>query len=508
VIRSAPLPVRLSRPAAVAVAFLPLLVPVLVREYRFPGWSREARLQPAILTIYGELRRDLQVGVRPADYGALVRSYQDDWFRRSGDSSWRFTDPERPLMREPLAGTAGVARPAWNVILIQLETFRGWNTGFLRPDLSPSATPFLDSLARAPASAFWRRHDSFGPPTINGFFAAQCSIKPHSRENIAASFTYTSLDCLPVVLRRHGYRAELFTGFDPDWDNQTPWLRKWYDEYHYYDDVKGLDRPVFHRAAARIRELGRGPQPFMATVISISNHLPFRARRMGPGEERFDLDPERPPTSGIRNTMRYTDDVLRELVTTLAPEPWFAHTLIVITGDHGYDLGEHNTPGQASGWREAVWVPLVIAGAPPRLRPGEHDEPASLLDIPPTVADLLGIRDPTAWMGSSLVVAGHTGTPFAFTRQGTLFGEDGRFSMVINPWTGEPGLFDAVEDPLERRNIAAGHPEVVRRLVQQAEAEARLVDYLVETDRVCRSAACASRASASARPASSVRQLR
>jgi hypothetical protein len=508
VIRSAPLPVRLSRPAAALVAFLPLLVPMLVREYRCPGWSREQRLQPAILTIYAELRRDFARGTRPTDYDMLARNYQADWFRRSGDSSWRFTDPERPLVREPLTRGVTDHGPPWYVILIQLETFRGWNTGFLRPDVTPSATPFLDSLARAPGSAFWRRHDSFGPPTINGFFAAQCSVKPHSRENIAASFTYTGLDCLPVVLRRHGYRAELFTGFDPDWDNQTPWLRKWYDAFHYYDDVKGLDRPVFRRAAQRIRELGRGPQPFMVTLISISNHLPFRARRMGPGEERFDLDPERPPTSGIRNTMRYTDDVVRELLTTLAPEPWFAHTLIVITGDHGYDLGEHGTPGQASGWREAVWVPLVIHGAHPRLPPGEHDEPASLLDIAPTVADLLGIREPTAWMGSSLALAGHTGSPFAFSRMGTLFGEDGRFSMVVDPWTGEPGLFDAVEDPLERRNVAALHPDVVRALVRQAEGEARLLDYLVETDRVRPSASCAACASASARVVSSARQLR
>jgi hypothetical protein len=488
VIRSRPLRLSLPRPLGVAIAAAPVLFALTVQDYRYPGDNRRLRVQPEIMTLYTEWRDDLAEGRRPPQFDELAREYQAAWFRRSGDSTWRFSDPRRPLVRVPLTPSAPIDGRPWNVIFIQLETFRGWNTGFLRPDVTPSATPFIDSLARDSASAFWRRHDSFGPPTVSGFMAAHCSVKPHSRENITASFTYTALDCLPEVLRQHGYRAELFTGFDPDWDNQGIWMRRWYDQFHYYDDIKTLDRPVFRRAAERIRELGRGSQPFMATVISISNHLPFLARRMGPGEERFDLDPEHPPAAAIRNTMRYTDDVVRELIESLEPEPWFAHTLIVITGDHGYDLGEHGTTGQASGWRESVWVPLVIHGAHPRLPRGGHDEPASLLDIAPTVADLLDIREPTPWMGSSLAVKGHTGSPFASARGPAIFGEDGRFSLAVNPMTGKAGLYDAIKDPLERKDIAPAHPDVVAGLEQQAGDEGRLMDYLLEANLVWRDA--------------------
>jgi Sulfatase len=484
VIRSKPFPVTLPPLAALVITIVPLAVPLLIQRYRFPGWSREARVEPEVMTLYREMRYDLATGSRPPDYAALASAYHRAWFERSGDTTWRFPDPKRPLIRVPLTAAAPVQGPRWNVILIQLESFRGWNTGFLRPDVAPSVTPFLDRLAGDTASAFWRRFDSFGPPTISGFFSAQCSVKPHSRENIAASFTYTALDCLPVVLRQHGYRAELFTGFDPDWDNQGIWLRTWYDEFHYYSDVKGLDRPAFHRAAERIRQLGRGPQPFFATVISITNHIPFNARRMGPGEERFSLDPEHPPRIAIRNTMRYTDDVVRELIDTLATEPWFGRTLVVITGDHGYDLGEHGMTGQGSGWRESVWVPLLIHGAHPRLPRGGQDAPASLLDIAPTIADLLGIREPTAWMGSSLLTPARRGSPFAFTRLGNEFGESGRYTMVIRPLTGKPALFDAAADPLEERDIAPAHADVVADLRRQADGEQRLVDYLLETNQV------------------------
>jgi arylsulfatase A-like enzyme len=184
--------------------------------------------------------------------------------------------------------------------------------------------------------------------------------------------------------------------------------------------------------------------------------------------------------------MRYTDDVVRELIESLEEEPWFDRTLIVVTGDHGYDLGEHGTSGQASGWRESVWVPLVIHGAHPRLPRGGHDEPATLLDIAPTVADLVGIRDPTAWMGSSLAAEGRTGSPLASARGPGIFGEQDRFSLVVHPATGMPGLYDAITDPLQRNNIAAAHPDVVAALLRQAENEARLVDYLLESNLVWR----------------------
>lgn len=488
VVRSKPLPLSLSRPVGVAIPVLALLFPLLIQEYRYPGKSRRDRVQPEIMTLYDDLRANAAEGNRPPRFDALAREYQATWFRQSGDTAWRFSDPERPLIRAPLTPAVPVEGRPWNVIFIQLETFRGWNTGFLRPDVTPSATPFLDSLARDTASAFWRRFLSFGPPTVSGFMAAHCSVKPHSRENITASFTYTELDCLPEVLRQHGYRAELFTGFDPDWDNEGIWMRKWYDSYHYYNDIKNLDRLVFRRAGVRIRELGRGPKPFMATVVSISNHLPFLARRLGPSEERFDLDPERPPRVAIRNTMRYTDDVVRELIESLEPEPWFARTLIVITGDHGYNLGEHGTSGASSGWREAVWVPLVIHGAHPRLPRGGHDEPATLLDIAPTVADLLGIREPTPWMGSSLAVKGHTGSPFASSRRSGTFGEQRRFSLAVNPSTGQAGLYDAIGDPLERKDISSLHPDVVAQLRRQAVDERQLVDYLLEANLVWREA--------------------
>src|SRR3712207_8927091 len=56
------------------------------------------------------------------------------------------------------------------------------------------------------------------------------------------------------------------------------------------------------------------------------------------------------PENAINNTMRYTDDVVREFVESLEKEPWFARTLVIVVGDHGYELGrseEHTSELQS-----------------------------------------------------------------------------------------------------------------------------------------------------------------
>jgi len=155
----------------------------------------------------------------------------------------------------------------------------------------------------------------------------------------------------------------------------------------------------------------------------------------------------------------------------------------VISGDHGYNLGEHGPAGQINGYRESVWVPLVIHGGHPRLPGGSHEEIASLLDIAPTMAELLGIRDPNPWMGSSLL-ARTASAGFVLRRESVILGEQGGFSVVVDPVDGEPEVFDAINDPLQRHDISAQHRELADSLLRRADDERRLVDYLLEANRV------------------------
>jgi phosphoglycerol transferase MdoB-like AlkP superfamily enzyme len=469
------------RAPALWFAILLIVVPLAAPAN---GWRmatsqfRLRKVEPVIFAFAVDVAagyRDLQP---PAGHDVLVEEYRRDWFARSADKGWRFVSADYPYLRVPVGAAPSAAEnPAWNVLYIQLETFRGVDSGFLRPDLARSPTPWLDAFSRRPDAAVWTRALSFGMPSINGVFAVHCSAAPPSRRYIT-TFTHVDLLCLPGLLRRRGYRAEMFHGADTDWDNSTPWFVKWYDRLWRYREAEREDRPVFRRAAARIRALGRSGRPFFAAVISSTNHTPFDNP-----EPSLDVAGRGSAAERILNTTRYTDDVVRELIESLEGEPWFAHTLVVITGDHGFNLGEH---GQVSGqhdlYRESVWVPLIIAGAHPRLRPGRHELPASLLDVAPTLADLLGVRVANPWQGHSLLAANGSGG-LAFGFRDSALAETPFWSVVRDPRDGEPRLF-ARADWMQRRDLARDRPDLAERLLARAGRRQRLHDYLLRNDRI------------------------
>lgn len=481
--RDPPFPLRSRRHLALTV--LGTMALLGASRIIWPDGNRWRRVKPALIGLYGETRRRLGWGTRPEDYAALATDYQRRWLAESADTAWAFPDTAYPLLRVPSVPSVPSIPsvptvPPPNFILIQLETFRGWDVGYLRPDRGFTPTPFLDSLARAPESASWLRHLSFGPETVNGLFAGQCGIKPHQRESPTAMFTATRFRCLPEVLRAHGWHTEFITGVDPDWDFQTFWLRQWFDSLDAPHRSEEDDRPVFRRAAQRLRTLGAADSPFYLVLVSFTNHLPFRSR-----EPALDLVATTRPDSAIWNTMHYTDEVLREFFAAIRDQPWFDNTVVVIFGDHGENLGEHDgTAAQRNGWRETVWVPLIVHGRDPRLPAGLRTDVAGLLDLAPTVADLAGIREPTHWMGHSLLQPVPPGRTVNGLRKSAVWAERGPWSMVVDPGTGAARLYRALEDPLQRRDVAPAWPDTAAGLSLPVRREQTLVNYLLEANRV------------------------
>ncbi len=462
-----------------AAAILPVAA-VAVAAATPGGKFRMRRVQPYLMTLYGELSADIRSGERPPDFDALVADAQRRWLDGSADLGWAFVDPAHPLVRAPLAPAAPATADRWNVILLQIETLRGWDVGHLRPD-RPSPTPTLDRLASE--GTWFRRFFTFGPPTVTGFLSGHCSLTPHSRLNITTSFTYTGLWCLPQMLRTHGYRTEYFTGSDPDWDGQAIWLDRWFDATHFYRDADEQDRVVFGRAADRIIEMGRAG-PFMATVASITNHYPFKSR-----EPALDVAGHEEVRDRILNTTHYTDAVIGEFLGRLSAEPWFDRTIVVIYGDHGYNLGEHDgTPGQRNGYVESYWSPLIIAGAPGRLAKGPRDDVATLLDVAPTLAGLLGFRQPNPWQGHDLSAGATREGALVHTKDDLTFAQTAGGSFVVDK-DGGGRRFYAADDALQSRPIPGAGPDAAAALEARAAATARLMDYLIETDGVWRAPA-------------------
>lgn len=76
------------------------------------------------------------------------------------------------------------------------------------------------------------------------------------------------------------------------------------------------------------------------------------------------------------------------------------NTIIVLTGDHGYQLGEHGLWAKQTLFEGANHVPLLIAA--PGVKPGSRRGLAEQVDIYPTLCDLAGLPKPKHLQGRSL----------------------------------------------------------------------------------------------------------
>jgi len=377
-----------------------LVLPTVSWNWLPGGKNRQAKVRPVLMSLWHDVRARHRAVPTADEVAAATALYQSHWSARDPSRAWTFTDPERPLRRQHVGPAAATSPVRPNFIVVQLETFRAKDMRSMNPDLpGPASTPFLDALAKDPNSTFFRRYYASAVPTVHAMFAIHTGLLMHPYKTIASEAADVYIEGVPEVLRRHGYHAMHFNGSDPDWDGQRVWLERWYDEVHYWPEHDEHDRPTFRAAAERIREVAMTDEPFFAYITSITNHTPFRSP-----EPQLDITGGGTTRDALHNTMHYTDDVVRELFESLADEPWFDHTIFIVTGDHGYDLGDRGESGGFENLRhETTWVPLVVHGADLRLPRGASMCVASHVDLAPTIVELAGVWDDQSYVGHSLV---------------------------------------------------------------------------------------------------------
>src|SRR5262249_52824637 len=146
-----------------------------------------------------------------------------------------------------------------------------------------------------------------------------------------------------------------------------------------------------------------------------------------------------------------------------------AQSLVVVAADHGESFGEHGETGHGLQlYEDVVRVPLIIQA--PGLRPQRMSALASLVDVMPTVLELVGSPVPNT-DGASLVPAlagrhGRTDRPVYFEsmyparmgRSPLRAVRDDRFKLIDAP---RPELYDLVRDPRETRNLASERATIV-----------------------------------------------
>jgi arylsulfatase A-like enzyme len=119
-------------------------------------------------------------------------------------------------------------------------------------------------------------------------------------------------------------------------------------------------------------------------------------------------------------------------------------TIVILTSDHGFNMGEKDYLFKNSPWEESTRVPLIIR-APGVGEPGSQAEhPVSLIDIYPTLKDLCSLQGDTRKNADGKPLDGHSLRPFLTSAAvGEWPGPSGAVSMIFVGRNPKPGLTDA-----------------------------------------------------------------
>ena len=146
------------------------------------------------------------------------------------------------------------------------------------------------------------------------------------------------------------------------------------------------------------------------------------------------------------------------LLQTLKELGEYENTIIIFSSDNGLAVGSHGLMGKQNLYEHSSKVPLVFAG--PGIPQGQSDALVYLLDVYPTVCDLLGAPIPEGLDGKSLapVIRGRAervrDTLFTAYRDGQRAVRDDRWKLIRYPLIHHTQLFDLAADPHEMHNLA------------------------------------------------------
>ncbi len=224
---------------------------------------------------------------------------------------------------------------------------------------------------------------------------------------------------------------------------------------------------------------------------------------------RLATEKQRELLHGYYAAISYTDAQVGILLNTLDSLGTLENTIIVLWGDHGWHLGDHDMWNKHSNFEQATRSPLIIAA--PGIKSGKTDALSEHLDIFPTICDLAGVSVPAHLQGKSLkpVMAGRKSIvkdyavsqyprslPKAEMIQAgfnkakmmgySLRSDRYRLTVWMNDFTSAQPydekklyateLYDYRKDPLEKKNVAGDptYTSIKEQLIEEMKAFFRL----------------------------------
>ena len=310
-----------------------------------------------------------------------------------------------------------------------------------------------------------------------------------------------------VLNTRDDVGIEPEPGFD-EWF--TPLRATELDMFDYTVSDNGSERrytgpyqnDVFAARARQFINRGRERKPFMLTLALTSPHWsrcaapdPVFGNRCppqpSPGDlggfegTRFPFGPDADVTAEERaeadeywqrelESLQSVDGILKALTNELRDSGRLGNTYVIFQSDNGYLHGEHGIFDKNVPWDRSVRIPLLIRG-PGFGRDKRRDDLTANVDVPATILDAAGVREPLPADGYSLLgkhrrrfllmekLAGVNQVP-AFQPWRQIKTAKGWTYWRRIDGTGRKYLFNLKKDPYQVHNRLKREPKLARTL--------------------------------------------
>jgi hypothetical protein len=296
-----------------------------------------------------------------------------------------------------------------NILIIAIDALRGDRlgvAGYGRPE-GRSLTPTLDALAKR--GAYFRRVWSQAPNTPRSFPSLVTSRPPSEIAWQKRSLNYSPIlptyptffqplaaaGLHPIGIFSHFYFTKdrgISTGF-----------AEWSDDgaKSIADSNKDIAAPrIVPQVIARLRKAAQTGERFVLWTHLFEPHSSYVEHPEFPTtlsgvqglEEKYDYE------------IAFDDLWVAKIMATLEETGLARNTTVVVFGDHGEAWGEHKVYFHGQDLtEEQLRVPLIITV--PGQKPVVVDDEVALLDMGPTLVDLVGAMPPPSFRGRSLLPA-------------------------------------------------------------------------------------------------------
>jgi arylsulfatase A-like enzyme/Flp pilus assembly protein TadD len=373
----------------------------------------------------------------------------------------------------------------FNVILITLDTTRADRLGCY--GFTEVETPTLDMFASR--GVMFKKCYSTTPLTLPAHTSIMTGTLPpfHGVRDNGGFIVPPEIKTMAELFKDKGYATSAFVAayvLDSKWG-----LNQGFDTYYDNFDLSKFEKVSLgsvQRPANQVidqvlpwlekNKTGR----FFTWIHLYDPHSPYEPPP--PYDRRYAAHP-------YLGEIAFTDSQLARVWDFLEANGLADDSFLVVAGDHGESLGEHEETGHGFFvYQAAIHVPLIFVTPFRSLQGRSSDRVSSLADILPTVCGMTGLSAPGRIQGESLIPAfdGRAkGTPplaysetyyprFHYGWSELRSVQNDRYKLILAP---VPELYDVINDPGEDKNLVYLEKQVYKTMSAEAER------YIVKLDK-------------------------